>query len=105
LPDQIVSWSWFSSSCRGNDVLNHRRWTTASQRLGSIWNLGYSDQNNAFDSALTYPTPCRCRYFSTSTVAAADADDDHEGQQLLRPSMVRRSGVRNVAVIAHVDHG
>eukprot|EP00536_Pseudo-nitzschia_multiseries_P011051 jgi/Psemu1/319997/estExt_fgenesh1_pm.C_3580001 len=44
------------------------------------------------------------REFS-SAAADSDSDDEHEHEAHSLPILRKRSGVRNVAIIAHVDHG
>ena len=90
--------------------------TTSEGAIDSYSRLGHGsvpscitalsdDQDVNFYANIEPPCIVQQRFFS-STAAETDSDSDGNGSEAARSyTTARRTGVRNVAIIAHVDHG
>ena len=96
-----------SSQCTSNSTTSLRRdrdgaaisYISSSARFIT---KSYSCGNNVNDKQINRHHYCESRMFSTAAAADTDSDDDDDNDTVI---LRNRSGVRNVAIIAHVDHG
>ena len=92
------STSVFSDTTRSIaiDVRNNRMMSSYHSPLYSPTHINYPYPNNYNNS---------CVSFSSVAEAVDDDDDDEEDLPNKSFTIKRRKGIRNVAIVAHVDHG
>lgn len=80
---------------------NVLRWSTHPFRSSALWRQGQR-QNSRL--AVAWCNAQEIRFFSASTTASSDIDDNDSPIEA-HYHTARRLNIRNIAVIAHVDHG